>query len=149
MTKHPRHDNKDKVLLMKLLSKMYLASGDSMMSMSYSYRVGKSTVSNLVKETCKIIWNCLWQDYLKPPDTEKWNEIFRDYQHVWQMPNCVRAIDGKHVVIQAPPNSGSDFYNYKGSHSIVLMAVCDPFYKFTLVDIGARGRQSDGGILRN
>ncbi|KAJ8915345.1 hypothetical protein NQ315_008232 [Exocentrus adspersus] len=128
------------------LTLRYLASGDSMMSMSYSYRVGKSTVSNLVKETCKIIWNCLWQDYLKPPDTEKWNEISRDYQQVWQMTNCVGAIDGKHV---APPNSGSDFYNYKGNHSIVLMAVCDPFYKFTMVDIWARGRQSDGGILRN
>lgn len=70
------------------------------MSMSYSYRVGKSTVSNLVKETCKIIWNCLRQDYLKPPNREKWKKISEDFKHVWQMPNCVGAIDGKHVVIQ-------------------------------------------------
>ena len=34
------------------------------------------------------------------------------------------AIDGKHVLIQTPMNAGYSFYNYKGSHSIVLLTVC-------------------------
>ena len=56
-------------------------------------------------------------------------------------------MDGKHIVLQAA-NSGSMFYNYKGTFSVVLMALVDTDYEFTHVGIGDYGSNSDGGILR-
>jgi len=51
------------------------------------------------------------------------------------------------VKVQAPPNSGFKFFNYKHSFCVVLLALVDALYKFTVVDIGSYGRNSDGGIF--
>jgi hypothetical protein len=51
------------------------------------------------------------------------------------------------VKVQAPPNSGSKFFSYKHSFSVVLLALVDARYKLTVVDTGSYGRNSDGGIF--
>ncbi|KAH8025587.1 hypothetical protein HPB51_010045 [Rhipicephalus microplus] len=83
------------------------------------------------------------------PTKADWAKIAGDFTRRWQFPNCLGAVDGKNVAITCPPKSGSAFFNYKGTFSIVLMAVVDSSSKFVLVDIGAEGRQSDGGVFNN
>ena len=53
----------------------------------------------------------------------------------------------ENTVLQAPAHSGSLFYNYKGTFSIVLMAIVDAQYRFTLIDVGACGSNADGAIF--
>ena len=48
--------------------------------------------------------------------------------------------------MQAPNKSGSFYFSYKKTHSIVLMAVSDYRYRFTTVETG---RSSDSGVLNS
>ena len=43
----------------------YLATGNSQVSLSFSFRVGKSTVSGILKETCEDLWHVLQPVYVK------------------------------------------------------------------------------------
>ncbi|XP_034059840.1 protein ANTAGONIST OF LIKE HETEROCHROMATIN PROTEIN 1-like [Gymnodraco acuticeps] len=127
----------------------YLATGDSYRTIAFSYRVGHATVAVIVKEVAGAIWTALVEETMPVPQTEDWRAIAAGFQERWNFPNCVGAIDGKHVVIQAPANSGSLYFNYKSSHSLVLLAVVDAEYLFRVVDVGGFGRSSDGGSLQN
>lgn len=117
-----------------------------MFSKKAEFRIGRSTAYQIVPEVCRIIWDVLQPHYLAQPTQEVWRCIANEFMQKWQFPNCIGALDGKHIRIQCPPNSGSQYSNYKKYFSLVLMAVCDASYKFTMVDIGQFGSISDGDL---
>lgn len=47
------------------------------------------------------------------PNEEMWKKIAEDFHNKWNYPNCLGALDGKHIKIQASAKSGSLYYNYK------------------------------------
>jgi hypothetical protein len=48
-------------------------------------------------------------------------------------PNCLGAVDDKHVAIVPQPGAVSYFFNYKSYNSQVLIGIADSNYEFTSV----------------
>ena len=84
-----------------------------------------------------------------PNNEEDWQELINMTKERWQFQNCFAAADGKHISLRYPPGSGSDFYNYKGFYSVVLLAFVDFDYKLLFAEVGCQGRISDGGAYRS
>lgn len=128
----------------------YLATGDSYKSLMYSFRVAHNTISRIIPETCEAIIDHLSGEVMSCPNSpQAWKEVANKFSKKWNFHNTLGALDGKHIAIKCPPNSGSLYYNYKHFYSIILMALADADYKFLYVDIGANGSASDGGVFND
>ena len=81
------------------------------------------------------------------PSREDWIRIEHEFNQCWQFPNCIGALDGKHVITTSPANTGSLYHNYKGTFSINPMALVDANYHFTFIDVGNYGSNADGTVF--
>ena len=88
----------------------YLATGMSFRSMAFSFRMGDTTIREVVYSTCSTVWESLRPLVMPEPNEELWKGIERRFCEKWNFPNAAGALDRKHVVIEAPPNSGADFF---------------------------------------
>lgn len=128
-------------------SHRYLSTGMSYRALAFSFRMGRSTVAQIIEETIDVIWKRLKPLYVKEPTKDSCVTVAEKFELKCNFPNVIGAIDGKHVRIKAPANSGSNFYNYKKFFSIVLQGVADADLKFVSAEVGAYGKESDGGIF--
>lgn len=128
----------------------YLASGDSYHSLSFNFRVSVPAISKFIPLVCQAIIDILADEVIDTPVTEAaWREVEELFRRRWNLPHALGALDGKHVRIKKPAGGGSLYYNYKGFHSIILLALVDADYRFRWIDIGANGCASDCQVFNH
>ena len=99
----------------------------------------RQAISYIFDETCTAITEVIGKEFMQVPQSEEqWLHVREKFYQWWNFPNCLGAIDGKHIVMLQPAKSGGD--------SVVLLAIVGPNYEFLYVDVGANGQMSDGGI---
>jgi len=125
----------------------YLATGESFRSFAFEFRLSYSYISIIVKETLAVLKQNLMPIFLPDPNMIDFKTKAEEFWTKWNFPNCILAIDGKHIRIRCPNNSGSLFFNYKDYFSTVLLAMVDANYKFVAIDVGSYGREGDSGIF--
>ncbi|CAH1970044.1 unnamed protein product, partial [Acanthoscelides obtectus] len=154
----------------------YLATGNNYRTLSHLLRVSKSAISIMISIVCETVYDCL-KDFLKfvkfhaceiisPIPASSFanvssfmtgslihlmhgKKVAKGFEARWNIPFCCGAIDDKHVLIEAPPHTGSEYFNYKGSFSVVLMAIVGHNYCFPYFEEGTKRSNSDGGIFQN
>ncbi|XP_035918675.1 protein ALP1-like [Anopheles stephensi] len=127
----------------------FLSTGIPFKSLSFSFCMAHNTIGNIIYETCDAIWNTLNSEFIPLPTTSAFERVEKEFLDQWNFPNCLGAIDGKHVRIKAPAKSGTQYFNYKKYFSLHLQGVADANCKFICVDIGEYGSRCDSGVFNS
>lgn len=128
----------------------FLATGETFSSLGFLFRIHRTTISAFVPRVCWCIFVLFREEYCSIPKTaEEWTKLSNETYNRWQFPNALAAIDGKHIALNCPDESGSEFHNYKTFFSVVFLALVTHDYRFLAYDVGCQGRISDGGVWAN
>ena len=120
------------------LTLRYIETGESFQSLSFQFRVSLNSVSYISKGCCNALVDELVPVFVKT--------IPKKFETRWNYTHALGAIDGKHVTIRKPSNAGSYYYNYKHTHSMILLAIAGPEYECLYADVGSNGRVNDSGV---
>ena len=71
----------------------YLSAGLSQQTLSYNFRVGRTTVSKILTEVCNAIYDVLSPIYMRAPSSEEgWKHIADDFEQLWDIPHTIGTI---------------------------------------------------------
>ena len=138
-------------------------------TLSALFGLGRSTVGQIVVETCEAITNHLIPRFVKIPDGTQLKDIVDGFENLWGFPQAAGAIDGSHIPIIRPEQCASDYYNRKGNvmyifmnttyvyvrigdtgyYSMIMQALVDHMGRFMDVYIGWPGKVHDARVFVN
>ena len=83
------------------LTLRHLVTGESQISLSLQFRIGRQTISKIISKTCKAIYDAIVAKYVNTPSSQKdWLAISQQFEDRWNIPHILGALDGKHIRIQ-------------------------------------------------
>lgn len=102
-------------------------------------------VQDVVEALCD-----LRHEYIRFPVTNE--EIIATrvtFEELTDLPNVIGAVDGTHIKIKTPVESGPDYFSRLQQHDVVVQAVADGEKRFLDVAAGFPGSMHDSQVLKN
>ena len=100
-----------------------LATPTEYRTIPHLFGIARSTVCEIVHETCQCILDVLMKPCIQFPTGDKLSQVVDEFKRKWAVPQCFGAIDGSHVPISAPSNLHTDYYNRKGWYSMLIQGL--------------------------
>ena len=124
------------------LTLRHLATGETYTFWQYHWLLGRTIVYKFLPQglpiqeeyVCYPIISEDWKSWSRRPEPDR-------------MSPCSWALDGKHIPRKEPKKSGSEYNNYKGFFSLVLLALVHADYRFFWVNVESSGSSSDAQIF--
>ena len=126
----------------------FLASNADFRTIGHLFGISKASVSLISRDVCRAIVRILLPIYIFPSDS-RLKHAMEGFQKRGFPQECVGAIDGTHIPIEAPRENASDYHNRKGWHSIILQGTVDHKGLFINVCIGWPGRVHYACVFKN
>ena len=123
----------------------YMAAGGETRQTGDAAGIGASTVEKYLEQFCTGVLSVLKPIYMseQPPSAADLESIREEFQGRRGIAAVAMAVDGTHV----PFRGGTDYRNYKGWESILVLAFVNSFHLFVGGHVGEVGRAGDNGVL--
>ena len=82
-----------------------LATNVEYRTLSSIFGLGRSTVGEIVIETCEVITSKLMSKYVYIPQDSRLREVVDGFETRWGFPQVAGAIDGSHIPIICPKDN--------------------------------------------
>lgn len=128
----------------------YICTGDSPITVSDLFGIGKSTTYNIIYEVAEAINEVYNNDttFHFPNTEEEFEEKSRNFFLKSQFPLTIGALDDTHIPIRKPDYDPASYRNYKGFESIHVQCVCDHKTKILFHHTGMPGKNHDSFVFR-
>ncbi|XP_064486274.1 uncharacterized protein LOC135398766 [Ornithodoros turicata] len=127
-----------------LMTLWLLGNQESFRGVADRFGINRGTLHFVVEQMVQLWTLCMPENITWPTDLQR---VANAFLMKWNFPGVVGAIDGCHILIKAPLEEQSAYYNRKEQHSMILQGCCDDTMMFTHVVIGYPGRMHDARVF--